>query len=489
MNLQQKATLHNRFDFEIYDVKTGKTEYAQAENIVLNNMWTRVCDGSNYFNYIGVGKGTGNLSPTRTTLFNHLAYKSAVAVETVYDTDTTVHVTKSVTFSETEANGAWTEVGILYGTSTASNYVTHALITDSEGNTITINKTNTKIVTVYATVYIELLAPISGNYYCATGIKNMIIKNLIDGSSASGIFFTSLLTAEGKPSIIAGHDSLYLSWNSDAANKRRYSGLVRLTSENGNYPIRGMIVYYKGGETRSDNAGGVSLPLAGVFAGKNYVGVPIGTGDGSTEQFDMPLSFIKPNSETIYVGGVAKTRGSDYTIHYGMKSTETMLLDMPDAAKRLGSEFDTNLAYIEETLVLPQPSGAEATVTSIVLKNGTSSSHRCGGYDVKLSIDGVTWVNAGSVNSGWGSTIATLGSFTPDKYKFVKVKLIKGSPSSMMLSYIKIYATPPTTKHITFTTPPAAGAVITADFTTEYIAKTSNFVLDVQAEILFGEKV
>ena len=177
--ISQKATLHNRFDFKIYDVETGETEYAQAENIVLNNMWTRLCARQTYFNYVGIGTGSGALSPTRTGLFSHLAYKSASAVETVYDTDTTAHITTSVTFSETEAIGLWTEVGIMYGTST-SNYCTHALITDSEGNPITINKTNTKIITVYATVYGEVLSPISGQYNTAVGVEIAILSHLMN---------------------------------------------------------------------------------------------------------------------------------------------------------------------------------------------------------------------------------------------------------------------------------------------------------------------
>ena len=43
-------------------------------------------------------------------------------------------------------------------------------------------------------------------------------------------------------------------------------------------------------------------------------------------------------------------------------------------------------------------------------------------------------------------------------------------------------------KQIKFNTPPAAGQAIT-DFSVEYIPKSTNFVLDVQAEMLFGEGV
>ena len=109
-------------------------------------------------------------------------------------------------------------------------------------------------------------------------------------------------------------------------------------------------------------------------------------------------------------------------------------------------------------------------------------------YDISLSIDGVNWISAGSSANWPANNIATLNGFTPAKYKYMKANFSTTSGGGY-LDYIKIYATPPSTKQIKFNTPPAAGAAITADFSVEYIPKSTNFVLDVQAEMLFGEKV
>ena len=476
--ISQKAKLHNRFDFEIYDIETGETEYAQAENIVLNGMWSQICAGNQFFNYIGVGTGSGTLSPARTTLFSHLAYKAAVAVETIYDTDTTAHVTKKITFSESEANGIWTEVGILFTTSTGSGYVTHALITDSEGNPITIAKTNTKIITVYATVFAEVLAPASG-HYSTGGSRNAILQQLTNTKIYNmPLIWTSLLKQDGSPSLLGTAYTIWSNIIADAANKKMRTYLTRVGVADGNAPIRGIIV----GTGPETQFGSVSLPCD-VFPHKEYTGVAIGTGDGVTKQFDLPVSFVKSGSETVYVGGVAKTRSVDYTVRYGMRSADTLLVNVPDVSKKIMSGGGSTL---EEIVLLPQPAGEEATITAVEMKNGSSSTNRIASYDIKLSIDGATWVDAGA-NASWGyGNTVTLNGFAPAQYKYLKAILVSGSGEGQ-LAYIKIHATPPSTKHITFAAAPTAGAAITADFSTEYINKTSNFVLDVRAEVVFGE--
>lgn len=484
--ISQKSKLHNRFDFEIFDTETGKTEYAQAENIVLNSMWTRLCGGTDYFNRIGVGIGYGTLSPSRTGLFSNLAQKSATLVETVYDTETTAHVTKSVTFSEIEAIGTWTEVGIAYSSS-SSSFVTHAMITDSEGEEITIEKTATKIVTIYATVFAELLPlDIPNHFYTALGAKNRLLGLLVNKSGFTPPFsFTTLLKPDGSPAILWQiSPPITSSWSADLSNKRRYSSLTRLSASDGNAPIRGIIcggVYGTGDVSLA----GLSLPNT-LFPGKDFTGIAIGTGDGNETQFDFPLSFVKPGSETIYVGGVPKIRGVDYTVRYGMRGADTLLVNVPDTNKGLLYSGTT----LEEIAVLPQPSGEEVDITSIVMKNAALSNYKIHSYDIKLSLDGENWVDAGSSSSWSASDVATLNAFTPAKYKYIKVTFTSTSSAgyACYALYIKVYATSPTTKHIVFTTPPTAAATITADFSVEYIPKSENFVLDVQAEVIFGEE-
>ena len=296
--------------------------------------------------------------------------------------------------------------------------------------------------------------------------------------------FSSLLSPDGSPSSLGAFYALDSSFNADVANKRMYTSLTRLATTVGNYPIRGIILYDGYSPRPTRQYGGIAFPN-GLFPKKDYTGAAIGTGDGVITQFDFPVSFVKSGSETIYVGGVAKTRNVDYTVRYGMKSTDTLLLDRPDSVFKLVSYAGVTF---EDIALLPQPAGEEAIITSIALKNGSLTSERMVSYNIKLSTDGVNWVDAGSSSPWYAGMVATLNSFTPAAYKYIKATFVTGAGGGS-LAYIRIYATPPATKHITFTTPPASGAAITADFSTEYINKTSNFMLDVQAEVLFGEGV
>lgn len=466
--ISQKAKLHNRFDFEIYDTETGKTEYAQAENIVLDRAWWDLAssDPNSLFSRIAIGKGTGTLAPTRTALFDTIADKAATLVERVYDTASTAHVTKSITFTEAEANELWTEVGVRSG----NGLVTHALITDSEGNPITVNKTETKIITIYATIFAEVL----DGYFA--GYDNLILRLLVGEYSTGDFFFSALLKSDGGPSAFAAHTALACTWSGNGGTKTRTTNLSRLVTTAGNYPIRGIFV---GGVLNGYGATG--LPTA-TFPQFGYTGAAVGTGDGSNKEFDLPLSFAKPGSETIYVNGTPKVRGTDYTIHYGMISSASALVHVP------GVQFLAPGLTYEEVIALPQPSGSESLVTSVELRNHQYRDYGMIAYECSLSVDGTTWVSAGSSEYWNYDQVVTLSGFTPAVYKYLKLKTTARGPYTGGIGYLKVNATSPG-KSIEFTSPPANGAVITADFATEYINKTSNFVLDVQAQLLFGEGV
>ena len=69
-----------------------------------------------------------------------------------------------------------TEVGISYYSS--SNYLhTHALIKDSEGNPLSINKTELDVVVIYATVFITFETANTNLKYL--GSNNNLIQKLV----------------------------------------------------------------------------------------------------------------------------------------------------------------------------------------------------------------------------------------------------------------------------------------------------------------------
>ena len=72
--------------------------------------------------------------------------------------------------------------------------------------------------------------------------------------------------------------------------------------------------YYRG--VANSNYGCLMLPDETLFPTYTISDIPIGTGDGTTTQFNNPLSYFKENTEVVKVGDVTLTRGTDYTINH-----------------------------------------------------------------------------------------------------------------------------------------------------------------------------
>lgn len=153
MKINIRPKFHNRFDIVVTNAETGEVELTgKAENIVLDRMYTRLVAFASYFDQIVFGIGTGTMDPTRTTLFNRVGNKGCSTVELIQAFPTS-KLTKSIRLEAIEYNGnILTEVGI---SETTTNINTHAMITDAEGNSLTIEKTDVRIIDIYATVFVE----------------------------------------------------------------------------------------------------------------------------------------------------------------------------------------------------------------------------------------------------------------------------------------------------------------------------------------------
>lgn len=160
VNVPVEAKIHNRFDIEVIDSRTGEIrQRAQAENVICNQLWAKLFSGysnSQYFTYIHYGTGTGTPASTDTSLFTYLGNAAAGMEEMETDPANCVYsCTKKIQLNELTAVGAaLTEVGIGHGTD-ASTLCTHAMLKDMNGNQISIVKTSTDIINIYATIYVH----------------------------------------------------------------------------------------------------------------------------------------------------------------------------------------------------------------------------------------------------------------------------------------------------------------------------------------------
>ena len=278
MNLQMGCKIHNRFDIEV--IRDGEViQRGQAENIILDRMYTRLCNLDTYFVNIVFGTGIGDLAPERTTLFSYLGYKSTV-LEEVIRAFPLCKRTRKITLNPEEFVGQTiTEVGI---SDTYPNINTHALIKDVEGNPLSITKSAIDVVVIYATVFIQLENKNEHFYWTDMPKGNNLVEYLF-GSTFDSIKYRIQLS---KSSVVGNNYStsaegliMYKSTTktADAANRRTIFNPVRFGIADANAEV---------GTISMENLFACKLP-EDSFLGHTLTGVPVGIGDGLSTRFSL----------------------------------------------------------------------------------------------------------------------------------------------------------------------------------------------------------
>ncbi len=292
MEIKQNVNIHNRFDVHIDNIETGEHRKFVGYNIILDQMWTRLCNGYSYFGCIHFGSGVGTPTPDRTSLFNYLGSKSAETEEIIKALPVSSWKRKIVLSPEEFVGATISEVGIGYASGTMT-LVTHAMLKDAEGNPISFEKTSTDIVTIYATVFASLVdSPLVKLINLPT--NNALLNYLLGSGFPSGTFY--LLPGEGYGPSLGSASVNY--WSADVPNKKRISYVARFDTDTGNGHVMGL-------ELR--NLFRVAFPADGIFEGQHYTNVPIGTGDGVTKRFTIPSKNIDSGTLVVKVDGVATT--------------------------------------------------------------------------------------------------------------------------------------------------------------------------------------
>ena len=479
-----QASIHNRFDIEVLDAETGEVKQkAQALNTVCTNLWSRIFSKSTYFNYIHYGTGTGTPSYSDTSLFAYLGNASATYQTYKLDYSAGVfYVRKYIQLSASTAVGkTLTEVGIAHSTSTTS-LCTHALLKDMNGNPISIQKTDTDVVNIYATVYV---------HFNPAGYDNGSIS-LICYENNITYFFLSFL---------AGHISYPLNYGMAFAgigngNSAVYSppvGVLKSVTTVADSSTKTLTLTLARLETSDISSGGFDRIFFHCSRGSdyNYMGMPsiiispggngfpysevaseaVGTGDGITT--DFALDFPWARDVKVYVDGVETV---DFSVDYAPIRTPytEYCIDplLPNSTSehhslevctysRLGSGIYYNRCW-------------EIGLASVKANKGTAA-YQDGVY---VSNDLVTWTKIANVSSSVTVTI-------PEEYRHYKYWRFYPDyafPSSVFTLHGS-YAG----KALHFNTAPQSGAVITADYKCDCFAKDSNHVFDFSLVIQLGE--
>lgn len=322
--------IHNRFDFEVRDAASGKVKQrARAFNIVLDNFFKLISNSTalyytgDYMKSIAIGQGTGTPAVTDTALFNQITTYTTTQAQTVYQYPTSYRQVK-ITIPATDQNGKTiTEVGLVYSNGTVSpsvpsSLITKAMLKDSEGNQIAITKTETDVIVITATLYVTIsLAGFGTGGIYPTAPNNAILQWIFSTDTGWSDHYPDWYCRLGRWPLPYSSDlnargsfkkSMNIQSATSATNGQIDMPLVTILNSEGT----GHLAKHLG----SPGVGAFTFPNHDVFPPVQVSNLALGTGDGTTTDFNIGCPLIMEGSEQIYVDGVLMTKGTDYLIDY-----------------------------------------------------------------------------------------------------------------------------------------------------------------------------
>lgn len=534
MNINLKSSIHNRFDIEVRDAKSGTLKNTfYAENVVLNNLWTRLISDdytNNYFAAIQYGTGTGVPSTSDTQLFTFLGAKYAsrdpipVISNVTYDHTSLIDIdngiysiTKSIRILETEANGSTiTEIGIGGGTD-AATLCTHAMIRDNYGHEVGIKKLNTDIITITATVFLRFQHSYqNGAIYFPTFIEDINRPDIYANYSGNLLTINGLLklfcgiqkiTTMNLPSTIRFYKgcSFRQGVNEGGSTPSDVQISKSLTRK---YDVAAKTMTLscdRIGASETDNISGIgSATISATGSDMGYISIDfskiahpsiisekIGTGDGSTKNFKTKFPLVRPGAK-VYKNGVAVTSGVNvitgipvnnnigpFLKCIGRRFFSSQTETPSDYYRNVGSlcpgtytRADSyHYIFGQTDLIFENPYYESYGINSMMLQYGF----------IYVSNDMITWTLAASNNS---SNITTTIPEQYANFRYWKFVTWGGAGYLRCVSLTSNALTNVT--NVQFDVAPEIDEIITIDYDTDVIPKDENHVLDFSMSISFS---
>lgn len=556
MNANVKMNFNNKYHIELINSITGEVKQSGDfhNTVCIGMLATFVCHGD-----MTTAEKSPNQYPRAGRIFGSLDVGSGTTVPSFNDTalasllwntnpdddsrtfewidDYTGKGAATFTFPATAAYvGTVTEIGLKsayspnsYSSSYNYRLCTRALLTDSEGQQISFEKTDIDILKIAVTV--ELTVTSSSNafkvfkhpyfiYYAFHGSGTAFAsahglpgfsRFYGDMRDPHGAKYTSL---NERPTDSAG-TAAYMYSSAETYYKYTKYRLLATTITNERY-YKGIVV---------PGIGYWELPNEEVFPTYTITAVPIGAGDGTTTSFENPLCYFKKDTEKVYKNGVQLTRGTDYTINN--KGNAKCLPEVAELIppKKVTSGAVLPFAFAFASLFRPScynktPSQIDSTKevlcfsadNPIYLEYEDAVTFNClksnGGWRIPsssgetsylpkgvvfyldYSTDGQEYTEIGSVATTFrGSTTETDTAFALDfadvTAKYWRLRTSHVAPIGIHAEgyYVTLNRKDP---YIVFTTPPAEGDVLTMDVGMDLIMKNSNFVIDVDVQLNFS---
>lgn len=513
--LDFRASIHNRFDVEVIDAATGEIKQrARGYNIICSTLWQRLFaynaqnhwTPQGYFNYVLYGGGSGTPAAADTELFDLIGYKSASQNRTMTRNvgSGVIYRQAVVTLEAEDAVGeTLTEVGIGYD---QTHIVTHAMLEDMNGNPISIDKTDTDVIKIYATIYVHFPA---GGWHSSSvtvaevsSIDEYSLFGILTGYANNPTYVSFVRFGAGtRTGTATGYSRVTSRTDIDVIGGNQIECKNRIAAAELNLPIRSILVGfspYAGGATRDSDFFWLT---PGPWASYSDVdGEPVGTGDGASVGF--ATAFPVSDGYAVYVNGVeaenvtfrpgpadaahmenwfnACYRNADGTANY---YTSNYSISTRSGITYLAC-FDTAVGYVSAALENPFSAIGIAKIRGLGLHSLASANTVA---RIEVSNDMLTWESAGtfelSRSSSSPAELTIPQALRTRKYwRFINVGPYV---ADFHLQFVADVAD--TAHNIVFSSPPAAGAVITADYEPDCIPKDINHVFDIDLVITVGE--
>lgn len=474
MNENINMGIHNHFDVEV--IRAGKIiQKAQAFNVVTNKLWDYLLNSTNPFGkYIQYGSGSGTPSASDSSLFNREG--GAEVTEVSIADDNARHIITrvcSITLGLSTAVGVTlTEIGIAGG-SGDDTLTTHAMLQDMNGNPISIEKTDTDIINIYATIYCHW--NVDGNnvaFHPDDGWQRTAYGNQNAKSQ-----FRETLT--GKVNTMEHMGFGVAMGNCLCQNNKAWTKSINLSQRKVTYTAPRYIESEGniGGITHivsvgtSEDMTGLAIKCGAKSWSKYHVaGESVGTGDGETTEYKTKIGL--PENAVVKING---NRVNNVTVKK-IPSERIRLM-------RIDGELSTdgNLVYSptyekgwSKLEYFYNPDYEEVGFVSISIGAYYSSSTA----KIYVSNDLIDWTLAVDDTSTSSTHTATI----PEQYRHYKYYRIEVPNSNDVRDWADDIP-----NNIIFNTAPAVGDVITIDYDTECIPKDTDHVFDASITFTFGE--
>lgn len=285
----------------------------------------------------------------------------------------------------------------------------------------------------------------------------------------------------------------------------------------------------------------ITFPNTDIFPAYNITGMDVGIGDGATTEFICPMNYFVKDTDKIYIDGILQTRGVDYIVENDNNNQMLPeLMACNDAIitggyYQIDSSYNNNLsapvfrAVLNATKLTGFSSygfyaaGNKATYTTMFDKDrplfidmqkevkvntfqiGSNYYYNTsnGGvkYTLSYSDDGVDYVELATIIKTTNSVAKVTFDTITKRYFKVAIKYVSNTSNVSSGAYSN--TTTATSDYsaavdknnlcllgyvghgIQFTNPPAEGAIITMDATTDLPMKNENFVFDTTLKLSY----